>query len=185
MNKKYLLTTLFVALLAGCSSTPGETDNSNESSSTSYSQKSESMNSTSSETSLLESEYSSVELPSQTEKDFSSFTWESPEEAITFFEQTYENPQNQIQEEVILENYDQSDWKLEDMGNNQVVLRWINPDNIEDRYYVEMFKLDGFTEMNIYQKDRDVYEGDTVTPATPFKTYTVRDDDFTVVDSKE
>lgn len=184
MKRKYLFPTLIVALLAGCSTTPGETNDSSSSQDSGSSEFSESMHSVSSEISSFESEESSSGQSSPAEKDSSSFTWESAEEAINYFEQTYKNPQNAIQEEVILENYDRSDWKLEDIGNNQVVLRWLNPDNAEDRYYFEMSRVDGFTQLYVYQGELEVYEGDIVYPATPFKQYTVRDDDFTVVDSK-
>ena len=191
MNKKHLFLIVVVFGLASCSTAPEKIMGSKEANSSSYSEErdssdlSESLDSISSTTSSYETEESSVNQFSQGEKDFSDLKWESVEEAIAFFEQTYESPQNNIQEEVPLQNYDRSDWIVEEMGNNQVLLRWLNPDNSDDRYYMEMFKVDGFTKLDIYQGELNIYEGDTMYRAIPFKEYMVRDSDLKVFDSIE
>lgn len=187
MNRKYLFLILTFFLLAGCSATPGETDDSSESSLSSHSPSSEQIESISSEISSLESEESSLVRTSQKKQNLSSI-WIS-EKARDVFKQTYENPKNNIQEELVLENADLSDWELSNIsniGNNQAMFFRVNPDNSEKYDWIEILRGGGdergYTEINLFQGERDE-KGETIYPLTPVKSYIVRESDFTVVDS--
>lgn len=105
-------------------------------------------------------------------KNLSTLTWESKDEAINFFENTFKNTDNEISMDIDWENYDRSAWDLEDSEGNRIVLRWTNAGDAGDSY-VELFKGEEFTDLYLY-KDNTSY------PDSPSMQYIIRNDDFIV-----
>ncbi|AZP04304.1 hypothetical protein [Jeotgalibaca ciconiae] len=111
------------------------------------------------------------------DKDDSPLTWESMDEAVEFYENTYKNTSNEISKDIAWENYDRSAWSLEELEGNHIVLHWTNIGGAGGSY-VEFYKGREYTEIL-------EYDGNASYPGAPTKQYIVRNIDFVVVPAEE
>ena len=110
-------------------------------------------------------------------ENLSPLAWESMEEAIDFYENTYNNPENELSKDFVLENYDRDDWEVEFTAGKQIALHWINAGGAGG-YYMELVRDEEYTDLL-------VYEGNDSYPGTPKKQYTVQNDTFQIVSTEE